>query len=116
MKDLCYLSASELSKGISTGDILSEDLVKSYIGRIKKFDKTIKAWAHFDAQYILDKAVEADDYRKLGRPIGPLHGLPIAIKDIFGTNDMPTGYLWIKSNSLLKVGSPLKGCNQVLKL
>ena len=59
------LSASELSKGISTGDILSEDLVKSYIGRIKKFDKTIKAWAHFDAQYILDKAVSADDYRKL---------------------------------------------------
>jgi len=82
MKDLCYLSASELSKGISSGEILSEDLVKSYIDRIKKFDKTIKAWAHFDPQYILDKAIEADDYRKLGRPIGPLHGLPIAIKDI----------------------------------
>ena len=91
MKDLCYLSASELSKGISSGEILSEDLVKSYIDRIKKFDKTIKAWAHFDPQYILDKAIEADDYRKLGRPIGPLHGLPIAIKDIFGTKDMPTG-------------------------
>ena len=61
MKDLCYLSASELSKGISSGEILSEDLVKSYIDRIKKFDKTIKAWAHFDPQYILDKAIEADE-------------------------------------------------------
>jgi Asp-tRNA(Asn)/Glu-tRNA(Gln) amidotransferase A subunit family amidase len=56
MKDLCYLSASELSKGISTGDILSEDLVKSYIGRIKKFDKTIKAWAHFDVVHPLGLA------------------------------------------------------------
>src|SRR5210317_752165 len=111
MKDLCYLSASELSKGISTGDILSEDLVKSYIGRIKKFDKTIKAWAHFDAQYILDKAVSADDYRKLGRPIGPLHGLPIAIKDIFGTNDMPTG-----CGTPLRTGRQTKDDSEVVSL
>jgi len=38
----------------------------------------------------LEKASEADEHRKSGKPVGPLHGVPIAIKDIFGTVDMPT--------------------------
>ena len=38
----------------------------------------------------LEKAEEADTYRKSGKPLGPLHGMPVAIKDIIGTYDMPT--------------------------
>ena len=46
---------------------------------------------HFlDKKILLEKAEEADEYRKSGKPLGLLHGLPVAVKDIIGTYDMPT--------------------------
>ena len=90
MSELCFLSAVELSKLIHEGKISSEELVKSYIKRIEEIDKNIHAWAHFDKEALLAAARESDDYRISGKPIGPLHGVPIGIKDIFGTDSMPT--------------------------
>ncbi len=90
MKDLCFLSASEIAKGVIAGEFSCEDVAKSLIARADEFEKTVKAWEFLDKDFILQKAIDADDYRKLGRPVGPLHGVPIGIKDIFGTNDMPT--------------------------
>ena len=90
MKDLCFLSATEIAKGLQSGDLKSEQVLQSFANRIGEFEETVKAWEHFDKDFILLKASEADDYKNIGRPIGPLHGLPIGIKDIFGTNDMPT--------------------------
>ena len=90
MSELCLLSALELSNLLSKGDIKAEDLAKSYLKRIEKFDKDVKAWAFFDPNFILKKASECDNLKNIGRPLGPLHGLPIAIKDIFGTDEMPT--------------------------
>ncbi len=90
MRELCLLSALELSTLLSKGDIQAVDLAKSYIKRIKKFDKDVKAWAFLDESFILKKADECDNLKNIGRPIGPLHGLPIGIKDIFGTDEMPT--------------------------
>tara|TARA_Y100000591_G_scaffold324513_1_gene344048 strand:+ start:53 stop:1384 length:1332 start_codon:yes stop_codon:yes gene_type:complete len=90
MIDVSSLSAYELSLKLKSGEISSVDLCKSYIERIKKFEKDIQAWQFFDEKILLEKAEEADDYRKSGKPLGPLHGMPIAIKDIIGTYDMPT--------------------------
>ena len=90
MIEVSSLSAYELSLKLKSGEISSIDLCKSYIDRIKKFDKDVKAWQFFDEKLLLEKAEEADDYRKSGKPLGPLHGMPIAIKDIIGTYDMPT--------------------------
>ena len=50
----------------------------------------MKAWAYFNKKELLEKAKEADEYRKSGKPLGSLHGLPVAVKDIIGTLDMPT--------------------------
>ncbi len=58
--------------------------------RIKKYEKDVKAWVHFDKKLLLEKADEADKHRKSGKPMGPLHGIPVALKDIIGTYDMPT--------------------------
>ena len=55
-----------------------------------KFEKDVKAWSFLDKKILLEKAEEADDYRKSGKPLGSLHGLPVAVKDIIGTLDMPT--------------------------
>ena len=90
MIEVSSLSAYELSLKLKSGKISSIDLCKSYIDRIKKFEKDVKAWQFFDEKLLLEKAEEADDYRKSGKPLGPLHGMPIAIKDIIGTYDMPT--------------------------
>ncbi len=90
MIEVSSLSAYELSLKLKSGEISSIDLCKSYIDRIKKFEKDVKAWQFFDEKLLLEKAQEADDYRKSGKPLGPLHGMPVAIKDIIGTYDMPT--------------------------
>ena len=75
---------------LKSGDISSVDLCKAYIQRIEKFEKDVQAWAFLDKKILLEKAEEADEYRKSGKPLGALHGFPVAIKDIIGTYDMPT--------------------------
>ncbi len=90
MTDIFSLSLEELAAKIKNAQLTSVDVCEKYIERINKFNKDIKAWAHFDKKVLLEKASEADDHRRSGKPTGPLHGVPIAVKDIIGTVDMPT--------------------------
>ena len=90
MIDIFSLSVEELASKIKDGQITSVEVCEKYIERINKFEKDVKAWAHFDKKVLLEKASEADEYRKSGKPVGSLHGIPIAVKDIVGTIDMPT--------------------------
>jgi Asp-tRNA(Asn)/Glu-tRNA(Gln) amidotransferase A subunit family amidase len=90
--DLCFLSALEIIEKTKKGEISSVEVAKSFIDRIEKFENKIKAWAFFDKKFFLEKAQEKDEWRLSGKPLGPLHGLPVAIKDIFKTEDMPTQY------------------------
>ncbi|MDA9625020.1 amidase [Candidatus Pelagibacter bacterium] len=90
MLDIFSLSTKELVSKMKEGQISSIEVCKAYIERIKKFEKDVKAWSFLDKKILLEKAEEADDYRKSGKPLGALHGLPVAVKDIFGTYDMPT--------------------------
>ena len=90
MTDIFSLSLEELAEKIKSGQLTSVEACQTYIERIKKFDKDIKAWAHFDRKVLLEKAAESDEHRKAGKPTGLLHGVPIAVKDIIGTVDMPT--------------------------
>ena len=90
MKEISSLSAYDLSIKLKSGEISSVDVCKAYLERIDKFEKNVQAWQFLDKKLLLEKAEEADDYRKSGKPLGALHGMPIAIKDIIGTYDMPT--------------------------
>ena len=90
MTDIFSLSLEELAKKINDAQLTSVEVCEKYIERINKFEKDVKAWAHFDKKVLLEKATEADDHRRSGKPAGPLHGVPIAVKDIIGTVDMPT--------------------------
>ena len=90
MTDIFSLSTNELVAKLRDGQISSVEVCSHYIERIKKFEKDVKAWAHFNKKELLEKANEADEYRKSGKPLGSLHGLPVAVKDIIGTLDMPT--------------------------
>ena len=90
MSKIFSITAIELAEKLKSGEISCVDACKEYISRIDKFEKDVKAWAFFDKKLLLEKAEEKDEYRKSGKPLGPLHGLPIGIKDIIGTQDMPT--------------------------
>ena len=90
MLDIFSISTNELVSKMREGQISSIEVCKAYIERVNKFEKEVKAWSFLDKKILLEKAEEADEYRKSGKPLGPLHGLPVAVKDIFGTYDMPT--------------------------
>jgi Asp-tRNA(Asn)/Glu-tRNA(Gln) amidotransferase A subunit family amidase len=88
--NLLELSASAAVVAIDAGQTNSQELVQAYIKQINAYEETVGAWQHFDADYALKQAEEADLLRKSGQQIGPLHGLPVGIKDIFDTKDFPT--------------------------
>jgi Asp-tRNA(Asn)/Glu-tRNA(Gln) amidotransferase A subunit family amidase len=89
---LHLLSASDAARFIRERIITSEQLVDACLTRIRDIDPRVEAWAFLDPDYALEQARSADQRRLSGQPIGPLHGVPVAIKDIFDTADMPTEY------------------------
>lgn len=87
---LWQLNAIDAAQRIRDGVISSENLVQACLDRIAETDAGIKAWVHLDPEQALDQARAMDRIRQTGKPIGPLHGVPVGIKDIFDTADMPT--------------------------
>ncbi|MCA6105814.1 amidase [Bradyrhizobium cenepequi] len=91
------LGLAEAAAGIRDGRFSSAELVGDCLKRIDEFDRDIRAWAFLDRDHAMRQAEAADDHRKQGRAVGPLHGVPVGIKDIFDTGDMPTEFgseLW----------------------
>jgi Asp-tRNA(Asn)/Glu-tRNA(Gln) amidotransferase A subunit family amidase len=88
--NLCLLSASEIISKIKKKEISSTEVAKSFIDQIHKLEKNVKAWTFFDEDLFLKKAKDSDSKLSSGKSLGSLHGLPVAIKDIFQTEDMPT--------------------------
>lgn len=83
-------SAAAAAAAIRSGETTSEELVGACLEHIQQVDAEIHAWAHLDPDYALEQARAADEMRKEGKPLGPLHGVPVGVKDIFDTKDMPT--------------------------
>ena len=84
------LTATEAVQAIASGRLSSVDLVKSCLEQIADTDASIKAWAHLGPESALAQAAECDRIRKAGLGTGPLHGLPVGLKDVIDTRDMPT--------------------------
>jgi Asp-tRNA(Asn)/Glu-tRNA(Gln) amidotransferase A subunit family amidase len=84
------LSAPEIGTAIRDGRLTSEELVEACLERIAAREPEVQAWAFLDPEHALKQARAADESRKRGRPLGPLHGLPVGVKDIVDTADMPT--------------------------
>ncbi len=90
--DLIAISATDAAAEIARGALLAQEYVEAYLDRIAAVEKDVQAFAHLDADYALKQARALDVHRSNGRPIGPLHGIPVAIKDLFDTADFPTEY------------------------
>ena len=88
--NLFEMSAAEAAAAIRAGECSSEELVQSCLDRISSLEGTVGAWEHLDPEYALQQARDADLHRRSGASLGPLHGVPVGVKDIFDTEDMPT--------------------------
>ncbi|MDF1593294.1 MAG: amidase [Desulfobacterales bacterium] len=84
------MSAVFAAAAIRGGKITSEELVRACLDRIVETEETVRAWTYLDREYAVKQAQDADIKLRSGKEVGPLHGLPVGIKDIFDTADMPT--------------------------
>jgi Asp-tRNA(Asn)/Glu-tRNA(Gln) amidotransferase A subunit family amidase len=89
--DPAVLSAAQAAAGIAAGDLTSEELVGACLARIEEHEPELRAWAFLDRERALAEARAADGRLREGKGVGPLHGLPVGVKDIIDTADMPTG-------------------------
>lgn len=81
-------SASAAAAEIAAGKLTAEQYVSSCLERVAARDKDVRAWAFIDPQLALKQARECDR----GPRRGPLHGVPVGVKDIIDTVDLPTEY------------------------
>jgi Asp-tRNA(Asn)/Glu-tRNA(Gln) amidotransferase A subunit family amidase len=88
MKDLESLSASQAARALARRDIKATDLLLSCLDRIGQRESLVKAWSSLGKEGALARAKELDK----GSIKGILHGLPIGVKDLFDTYDLPTSY------------------------
>jgi Asp-tRNA(Asn)/Glu-tRNA(Gln) amidotransferase A subunit family amidase len=88
--NLWQLSATDAVRMIKDGAISSEELVEACLGRCRELEPKVQAWAFLDEEHALSQARAADELRRSGQPVGPLGGVPVGIKDIIDTGDMPT--------------------------
>lgn len=88
MPDPLSLSARAAAREIAAGRLRAETLVAACLDRIAAREPEIGAWQYLDPEAALAAARRCDQ----SAPSGPLHGVPIAVKDLINTADMPTGY------------------------
>ena len=88
MKDLESLSASQAAKALAQREIKATDLLLSCLDRIGQRESAVKAWVSLGKENALARAKTLDK----GAIKGILHGLPIGVKDLFDTHDLPTAY------------------------
>jgi len=84
------LSAVDAAHEIREGRLTSTELVESCLQRIRELEPKVQAWTFLDEQHALAQARALDERKRNGEPIGPLHGVPVGVKDIIDTADMPT--------------------------
>ena len=87
---LSNISINSFAKKLRKGEINCEQIVTSYLNRIKAVNDKLNAFIFIDEKKAINNAIAIDKLLKSGVDLGPLMGLPVAIKDICSVNDMPT--------------------------
>ena len=88
MQKLNELGAREAAQQLASREITAEQMARACLERISERESTVGAWIHLDPDAVIAQAKQLD----AGAVRGPLHGLPIGVKDIIDTIDMPTCY------------------------
>lgn len=89
---LSDLTATQAAAEIARGAMSAEDYTRACLARIEQVEGEIRAFAHLDPNHAIAQARECDERKAQGAALGPLHGVPVAIKDIIDTQDYPTEF------------------------
>ncbi len=90
MADLVELSAADTAAAIAAGETSAVDVAQAHLDRIADVDSQLRAFLHVDADGALSAAKSVDDRRGTGEELGPLAGVPLAMKDVVVTKGLPT--------------------------
>src|ERR1700678_4163568 len=88
--ELTEVAAAAMAAAVAAGEVSSVELTKAHLDRIDRTDVKVRAFLHVGAESALAAARAVDDRRAVGEPLGPLAGVPLALKDVLTTSDMPT--------------------------
>ena len=90
MADLNDVTAAEAARRIRSGALSPSNLLAACLKRIDALEPTLKAWVHLDRDAAARVAVQRDIEAREGRFMGPLHGVPVALKDIYDAAGLVT--------------------------
>ena len=90
MNELIKMSAADLSAAVTAGDVSAVEVTAAHLERIDAVDGRVHAFLHVSAEDALSQARAVDQARAAGEPLGPLAGVPVAVKDLFTTVGAPT--------------------------
>jgi aspartyl-tRNA(Asn)/glutamyl-tRNA(Gln) amidotransferase subunit A len=88
--ELVRRSAAELAELMAAGEVSAVEVAEAHLDRVAAVDGAVQAFLHVDRELVLEQARRVDDRRAAGERLGPLAGVPVAHKDVFTTEDMPT--------------------------
>ncbi len=88
--DIAGMPALELRGRMERGELRAREVAAAFLAKIEARDAEIGAWAYLDPDHVRVQAEAVDAARGTGRPVGALHGIPVGLKDIIDTADMPT--------------------------
>lgn len=88
--DPTRLPVGQLRDWLAEGALSAVAAAEAFLAVIDAKEPQVGAWAHLDRALVLNQAQALDAHRKAGRPIGPLHGIPVGLKDLIDTRDLPT--------------------------
>ena len=87
---IIQLTAAETAAKIASGELTAVEVTEAHLARIEAVDEKVHAFLHVDREGALAKAREVDEKRARGEALGPLAGVPVAVKDLFTTEGVPT--------------------------
>ena len=90
MTELFKLTAAETAAAVAAGEASAVEVAQAHLDRIAKVDEKVHAFLHVDAEGALAAARAVDAKRAAGEKLGPLAGVPLALKDLFTTRGVPT--------------------------
>jgi aspartyl-tRNA(Asn)/glutamyl-tRNA(Gln) amidotransferase subunit A len=88
--DLTRQTASVLADAIRTGEATAVEVTQAHLDRIEAVDSRVHAFLYIDTEAALETARTVDEKRSAGAPLGPLAGVPLALKDVLTMRGVPT--------------------------
>ena len=111
-KELPFLTASQLSNLIETKEVSPVEATEAYLDRIEEVDPKLNSYITITGEQAIESARQAEQEIAAGKHRGPLHGVPMAVKDQFNT----AGVLTTGGSSILKDNVPIEDATVIAKL